>query len=257
MAILEDISPYLPNTSVDCVVFGYKEEQLHVLLSKWKNHNVWLLAGGFVYKNENFYNAARRILHNYTGLQDIFLKQFHTFSDQERNLAYDELFSPIISRSIDEADIDNKQEIRDWYYERYITTGYFSLVDAKKVFPRTNELTDDIQWIPIHDLPQLILDHQRIIKTALSAIKKDIHYLPVGRSLLPEKFTMNELKNLYECILQKRLDRANFQRKMLKLNYLERHEKKMTGAPNKAPYLYSFVLSKYNELLSEGIEFSL
>ena len=88
---------------------------------------------------------------------------------------------------------------------------------------------------------------------ALEQVRNQINYLPIGISLLPEKFTMKEYQLLYEEILQRKLDRANFQKKMLKLGFLDRHEKKLSGGAHKAPYLYAFNDERYNELLEKGI----
>lgn len=129
------------------------------------------------------------------------------------------------------------------------------MVDVQKVQPVPDFLSESCTWHPISALPPLVLDHEQMVQKALCRLRVQLNYLPIGRTLLPEKFTMGELQSLYEAIIGKTLDRGNFQRKMLKLKILKRHEKWMTGAPNKAPYLYSINDEVYNQLLEEGMGF--
>jgi hypothetical protein len=143
--------------------------------------------------------------------------------------------------------------MRNWLRQRFITTGYFALVDIKKCNPKADIMSELCEWRPIHNLPELVLDHREIITKALNHIRIQINYLPIGISLLPELFTMKELQKLYEAILEIELDRGNFQKKMLKLGIFLRQEKKLSGAANKAPYLYKFDNIKYNEMLKNGI----
>ena len=131
-----------------------------------------------------------------------------------------------------------------------------ALVDAEKVHPQIDVLSDACDWIPLDELPELIIDHSEMIHQAHEQLRMKIRLLPIGKSLLPERFTMSDLQSLYEAILDQKLDRGNFQRKMIRLGFLNRQEKLMTGAQNKAPYLYSINDEAYNELLEKGIGFS-
>ena len=119
--------------------------------------------------------------------------------------------------------------------------------------PTPDILSDDCTWHPVNELPRLIYDHGDIVIKAMEELQRWINYMPVGMSLLPEKFTMKDFQILYEQILNRQLDRGNFQKKMLKLGFLDRHEKQLTGGAHKAPYLYSFNENKYNELVEKGI----
>lgn len=250
------IDEFVPGVSMDCVVLGYYKKTLHVLLLKWKNSELWSLPGGFLRRSELLEEAVNRVLLERTGLQDIFLRQFHTFSSLERNRKREELRQSPLYHLMQEETEESRDKVIDWLSQRFISTGFLALLDAEKVNPAPDHFSDTCTWVPLNSLPDLILDHQEIIEKALFHLKVQLNYWPIGHSLLPEKFRMTDLQTLYEVILQKKLDRSNFQRKMLKLNILERHEKLMTGAANKAPYLYSFDETAYFKLLEEGIGFS-
>lgn len=117
-------------------------------------------------------------------------------------------------------------------------------------------MSDKCEWKAIDELPQLLYDHESIIQKGLTHLSIQLNYLPVSMLLLPKKFTMQDLQKLYESILNKKLERSNFQRKMLKLGIFIRLEKQLTGAANKAPYLYCFDKPKYTELIKKGIGFT-
>ncbi len=248
----KEIDDLLPSISVDCVILGYKNQQLKVLLLQWKHSGKWALPGGFVRRNENLDDAAQRVLEQRTGLSKIFLKQFHTFGSLERSTI----------KQIDagyKALIDfhkQNKKVYEWINNRFISTGYFALADIRKTHPIPDAFSQKCEWKPITAMPDLILDHNTITEKALDYLGVQLNYLPIGLSLLPQKFTMQDLQKLYEAILGRSLDRSNFQRKMLKLGMLVRKEKLMTGAANKAPYLYSFNRAVYKKLLQEGIGFS-
>jgi len=205
-----------------------------------------MLPGGFVRKDEDMDRAASRILEERTGIRLPYLRQFHTFGDLDRRDN-----SPL------HATLENlpplSRDMTDWLGQRFISTGYLSLVNMHNSKPTPDYLSESCKWKTIKSLPDLIYDHERIVDKALEQIRNQINYLPVGISLLPEKFTMKDYQILYEEILQKKLDRANFQKKMLKLGFLDRHEKQLTGGAHKAPFLYAFNKDKYNELLEKGI----
>ncbi len=242
-----DVKGLIPGQSIDCVIIGFDQHELKILLLKWKNKELWSVPGGFIYKNDDMDSAAVRVLKNRTGLDFLFLEQFYTFGNCNRG----KLEPGFWEENIPEFGSD----FIDWLKQRFISTGYLSLVDIAKCNPVPDFISDVCEWISVDNLPKLIFDHDLIVKKALSHIKIQINYLPIGISLLPKKFTMKSLRNLYESILNRSLDRGNFQKKILKLKILIRHEKQLTGAANKAPYLYSFDKAKYKSLLDEGIGF--
>jgi len=252
---VDEIKEYLPGNSIDCVVFGFDAQKLKVLLLEWKDEEAWCLPGGFIKNTESMDEAAHRILHQRTGLNSIFLNQFFTFGNTDR---YGPKFKDHIKKTqkvLRNKGVSDKKTL-NWIASRFITTGYFALVDLRKTHPQPDFFSKSCQWIAIDELPSLIIDHNNIVVTALEHLKVQLNYLPIGISLLPAKFTMQDLQKLYEAILQKPLERSNFQRKMLKLEIFIRLEKQMTGAANKAPYLYSFDTEKYNQLLEKGIGFT-
>ncbi len=248
-----DINKLVAGNSVDCVIFGFEEQQLKILLLKWKFGDSWTLPGGFIHKTEDLDSAARRILEERTNLENIFLNQFHTFGNINRNLLHkafkEQKLDKNIFYSLDE-------ESRKWISSRFITTGYFAFIDIKNASPNPDYLSEKCEWFSIDELPDLVYDHNDIIKKALAYIRIQLNYLPVSINLLPLKFTMQQLQKLYEEILNKKIVRSNFQRKMLKLGIFIRLEKEFKGAANKAPYLYTIDKHKYNELVKNGIGFT-
>ena len=229
---MEKQAQWLPGISVDCVIFGFHENSLKVLLLKFKNTPVWALAGGFVGPEEDVDQAAQRILAERTGLSDIYLEQFYTFGDLARNYrAVDE------HRDVNNAMGGSPMKI-DWMDQRFITIGYYALVDYSKVVVNPGGVSDASEWIDVSALPKLFLDHNRIVLKALESLRRNLDEKLVAFELLGDTFTMSDLQMVYETILGKRLVRTNFQRKILSLEILERIEKKYTGGAHKAPYLY-------------------
>lgn len=225
-------SLYLPGIAIDTVIFGFHEGRLMVLLLKYENTNSFSLPGGFIKKKESLNDAAQRVLRFRTGLSNIFLEQFYSFGDIER---HDTSFFKTIMKA------KGIEPIKDHFLlRRFISVGYYALVDFTKAIPTTDLLADECKWHPLKNLPPLIQDHSQIIEKALSALREDLDKKLVGFNLLTETFTIGELQTLYETILGTNFLRTSFQRKMLSLKILERIEKKFTGAANKAPYLYKF-----------------
>ena len=244
----------LPGKSIDCVIIGFEEQQLKVLLLKWKYEDVWCLPGGFIRKDEDMDQAAQRILEERTGLKSVYLNQFYTFGSIERSRLNEEVQLTRMRHILEELHGKNEKFLT-WITQRFITTGYFALVDIRKTDPHPDMLSERCEWISLSNLSGLMMDHKEIIQKAMEHLRIQLNYLPIGISLLPRKFTMQDLQRLYESFLEKPLERSNFQRKMLKLGIFNRHGKMLTGAANKAPYLYSFDERKYNELIEKGIGF--
>lgn len=240
-----DIDKFIANHSVSCVVIGFENEELKVLVLKWKGANLWTIPVGFVGKNTSLDDAAKNVLQDRTGIKLPFLEQFYTFGSLNRRKLSDKKFT------LETFNVLSTEFVK-WVDKRFIGTGYLSLVDIKKCSIEQDKLSDSCEWITIDKLPNLLFDHTEMVQKALEKIRMQINYLPIGLNLLPKKFTMKTLQSLYEAILQKELDRGNFQKKMLKLNVLIRLEKQLNGGAHKAPYLYKFDKIKYNQLLQSG-----
>ena len=244
--IVMDTSNFLPGVSIDCVVIGFDQNKLHILLLKLKEHDLWMLPGGFIHLNEDMDQAATRILEERTAIKLPYLKQFHTFGDVNRR---DKTKLHELS-GIPEGPF---AKLTGFLEQRFISSGYLSLVDMRSCSPTPDPLSDKCTWLPVNQLPQLLYDHDEIVIKAMEQLRSRINYMPVGISLLPKKFTMKEFQTLYEQVLNNSLDRGNFQKKMLRLGFLDRHEKQLTGGAHRAPFLYSFNKKRYNELVEKGI----
>lgn len=236
-----------PGLSVDCVIFGFHENKLKVLLLKMKGLDKWALPGGFVSINKDVDEEAVNVLKRRTGLENIFLRQFYLFGNVSRNEpGHADL---MVARKI------IKPALRDWFNQRFITAGYYALVDYSRVkAPTPDQISEICDWKSLHDLPEMILDHLEIIQKAHDTLKKELNYQPIGLNLLPEKFTMPELQSLYETVLEKTLDRRNFRRKMLSYDILTQTNERRSGGAHKAPMLYQFDQEKYHQAIEKGLK---
>ena len=192
----ERIKNSIPQLSIDCVIFSYHEEKLRVLLLKIFNHNAFVLPSGFIFQNEDIDNAALRNLKERTGLDQIFLQQFHAFGKASRYYP-DQMQEFISSVEIDK----NKLE---WLFQRFVSIGYYALVNYSKTQPQVDVFTEEFIWADVKDLPNTILDHADMIQKAMESLKKDLQTQPIGLQLLPEEFTLPELHHLYEIILNRK-----------------------------------------------------
>lgn len=227
-----DLTPYNadsihPGFSVDCVILSFYKKKMQVLLNKFDVSDLWQLPGGFMLKEESADEAACRVLHKRTGLSDIYLKQFYLFSDPERT----------------------KMEQNQWLssaglgghflMQRFVSLGYYALAryDEATLMNTEGECS---KWFDINNLPPLYSDHEFIISKAKEMIRNMLPILPIGYELLPEKFTISELRKIYEIITEKTYDRRNFQRKVLATGaVVQLDETKTAGTYNPAA-LYSF-----------------
>lgn len=223
---------FLKHIAYDSVVFGFSGEKLKILLMKYHNTGFFALPGGFVGVSENLNDAVRRGLKERTGLDNIYLEQFYTFGSIDR-------YKPEVMQTILDAN-GGLLAGYEWLLDRFISVAYFALINYKDVIPQPDALSDSCDWYDLDALPSLILDHSLIVEKALDTLRQNLDRKLVTTNLLPTLFTMKDLQNVYEAILGENLHRGTFQRKMLSLGVLKRHEKQYTGAANKAPYLYSF-----------------
>ncbi len=229
---------YIQQVSIDCVIFGYQDQQLKVLIPKLLfRGDFWALPSGFVYQDEDIDDAARRILQDRTGIKEVWLEQFQVTGTANRNSRafVDQLLElnpDLFSRW------QTRRQEHEWFTRRFISIGYYALVDINQVVPQKHEIDACIEWHTIRDIPPMIMDHNQLVSKALETLRLTLDQKLSAFSLLPEAFTMKDVQALYETIYQTTFARNNFQKRILHLNALERLEKKFTGAANKAPYLY-------------------
>ncbi|HET6555810.1 MAG TPA: NUDIX domain-containing protein [Prolixibacteraceae bacterium] len=197
--------------AVDCVILGYQDEEIKLLLyprSFEPYKGKWSLLGGFVQENESADEAAARILEQTTGLKQIYQEQVAAFTDPRRD---------------PEA--------------RVISLAYYALIRID-LHDEERVKENGAYWVPIRKLPQLIFDHQQMFEKALVKLQQKASYSICGSELLPEKFTLIQLRKLYEAIFQKEFDPGNFRKKMLSLGVLERLNDKDASESRKGAFYY-------------------
>lgn len=241
-----EMEHFLPGLSIDCVIFGFHENELKVLLLKLKNLEKWALPGGFVEREMDVDEQAAYVLKQRTGLDNIFLRQFYLFGGADRN-------EPGYAAMLVEKGIIPR-DMQEWFEQRFVTVGYFALVEYSRVEkPSPDSISELCEWCSLQELPDMILDHKKILAKAYESLKKELNYQPIGLDLLPRQFTMPELQALYETILEKKLDRRNFRRKMLSFDILISTEERRAGVRHKAPMLYEFDREKYRRAILAGL----
>jgi 8-oxo-dGTP diphosphatase len=217
--------------TVDCVVFGFDEGELKILLIErglvpFKGR--WALPGGFVKLNETIDTAARRELEEETGLKNVFLEQLYTFGAVARDPR-----------------------------ERVVSVAHFALVKLSDCRAKASTDAANTEWFPVSKPPKLAFDHAEILAMALARLKGKVRYEPIGFELLPPKFTLSQLQHLYEAVLETEIDKRNFRKKVLNFGLLiPLNEMQMTGRHRPAQ-LFRFDASKYEKLRKRGYNFEL
>jgi hypothetical protein len=238
----------ISNISVDCVIFGIENNQLKILLAERtleKNGRTvfsdYSLLGDHIFENENMLSAAKRILVDLIGENDIYLEQFETFGE--------------ISRANNPNDILWKERNSDTnkYSDRIFSIGYFSLIDITKV--NIQKKDRDVKWFSITDLPQLGYDHEKIIKDALIFLKNKIIISPIIFELLPDKFSISQLQSILEEILNIKYDRRNFRKRIIQKDFIVNLNEKQKGVPHKPAQLYMFSRDIYEKTKKDNLDF--
>jgi 8-oxo-dGTP diphosphatase len=223
-----------PHISVDCVIFGFDTQELKILLvdrnmlpgeTSTISSGQMKLPGNLIDQNEDLDQSAYRVLKELTGLENIYLKQFAVFG------------SP--ARLNNQNDMLWLQSTSGLTIERVVTIAYYSLVKIDESNPQSH-LSQNAKWVLVKNLPNLIFDHREIILKALETLRKELRTEPVGFELLPKKFTLRQLQNLYEVILGTELDNRNFRKKISKLEYLIPLNEKEVGVNHKPAQFYKF-----------------
>lgn len=237
------------NISVDCVIFGYADDQLYVMLTKREfidpdtgnilNYD-FTIQGAHVLINENVDDAAKRVLKDKTGLDNIYLRQFQTFGNIDR-LAQpkDKLWSRLHAPEVE---------------EYVLTVAYYSLVNKSNVNP--DEAHGFTSWFPLNDLPELGYDHGIIIGKAVEILQNMVLKEPIAFELLPEKFTLLQVQRLYEAILGVSLDRRNFRKKINQIKYVIPLDEKQNGVPHTPAKYYVFSWDVYHKTKKEKYNIS-
>ena len=221
---------FLPHLSVDVVIFGYRDGVLHCLLLELEDR--WFLPGGHIGKVEDVRDAATRVVESRTGLRGNFLHFFNVFGKGNRSFADDmQRLSNAKGLQIGEGHP---------MLDRYVTLGFISLVHMDSVEPKLGSFDDAITWHPVENLPQMVGDHEQIIRNAQEYLVGLNEYTQVGHYLLPKYFTMPQLHKLNQLICGKELDRSRFQKNMLAMNIYKRHKEISTSERGRNPYLYSY-----------------
>jgi len=217
--------------SIDCVIFGFKNAELSVLLVKHGSgitKGQWALPGSWINYNESLDAAAYRILTAQTAVQKIFLEQFQTFGDLDR--------------------FPNK---------RVITVCYYALVNIENFELRAGPSVSEVTWYNIKNIPKMAFDHNKILEKSFKHLQHKIQHEPIGFNLLPKKFTLLHLQELYEAILNQKLDKPNFRRKLIKMNLLMACNEKQKDVSHRAAQLYRFDKKVYDRLLDKGFSFEI
>lgn len=238
----KDNHTFLPGISVDCVIFGFHDGILKILLNKFNFFDQWMLPGGFVPKELDINDAASKILSDRTGLNNIYLKQFYLFGESNRtNRLVNEKF-------LKQNDIE--YDGSHWLLQRFISLGYFAFINYSDARIDRNR-DEEVKWFDLDKIPLLYSDHNLIISKAISTIRQQINNIPIGKELLPEKFTLTELRTIYETILNQKLDRRNFQKKMLTNGVVYKLDEVSKKTGIKTTTLYSFNEEKYKQAQNE------
>jgi 8-oxo-dGTP diphosphatase len=215
--------------SIDCVIFGFHESKLHLLLVQHKegiSKGLWGVPGGFVRMNESLDDGAYRLLKDLTGVKDIFLEQLKAFGDVNR-----------------------------FPGERVVTVAYYSLIKEEDYNIIPGFTASDAKWVPVNNLPELIYDHREIISFGREYLQHKVKHEPIGFNLLPQKFTLLQLQELYETLLDTKLDKPNFRRKILNMNLLVDLKEKQKNVSHRAANLYRFDQQVYLDLKKKGFVF--
>ena len=244
----------LKNVSVDCVIFGFENDKLKVLL--WqaepelleqflttkeeyeqkkmlfvrnpalRSENFWGLIGTHLPTEEDLDQYARKLLQITTGIENVYLKQFKTFGSLNRVPHF-----------------------------RVLTVAYYALINPEYHDMHMSPLAKAVKWFDINDLPAIIFDVKEIIQEALKRLREEVKYRPVGFHLLPEKFTLSQLQSLYEVLLDEKLDTRNFRKKIHNMGLLVDTNQKQKQVAHRAAKLYSFDSRIYKKLVHEGLNF--
>lgn len=215
--------------AVDCIIFGFDGENLKILLIKRNfepNKGDWSLMGGFINEKESSDQAADRILNALTGLENIYLEQLNTYTSVDRDPS-----------------------------ARIMSISHYALINIQDSIQINEKYS--AKWFDLKGHPDLIFDHNAMVKDAVLRLRRRATTRPIGFELLPEKFTMKDLQNLYEAIFDEKYDKRNFTSKINALDVLVNTNEKDMSSSKKGSFLYTFDEEKYNKKIAEGFMFKI
>ncbi|MEN4761187.1 NUDIX domain-containing protein [Chryseobacterium sp. C39-AII1] len=213
--------------AVDCIIFGFDGENLKILLVQRNfepKMGEWSLMGGFIDDKESSYQAASRVLNTLTGLENIYLEQLNAYTEIDREPT-----------------------------ARIMSISYYTLINIEKDIQINEKYS--AKWFDLKDRPDLIFDHNDMVKDAVLRLRRRATTRPIGFELLTEKFTMKDLQNLYEAIFDEKYDKRNFTSKINALDVLVKTTEKDMSSSKKGSFLYTFDEEKYNKKIAEGFMF--
>jgi 8-oxo-dGTP diphosphatase len=203
-----------PSVTADVVILTVHEGRLEVLLIKrkrWPFEGMWAIPGGFVNPDESLEDAAKRELQEETGVRDVYLEQLYTFGDPGRDPR-----------------------------TRVITVVYYALLQADRLEIAAADDAEDARWFWMYELPDLAFDHRQILDYTLLRLRGKLEYTTIGFQLLPEEFTLSELQEVYEAILNRSLDKRNFRKKVLQTDILQPTADTRRQGQHRPAQLYRF-----------------
>jgi len=215
--------------SVDCIILGFKENAIHVLVIKRRFDPLKgerSLMGGFVKRAESVDDTVARVVYEYTGIENVYWEQVGAYGNVDRDIA-----------------------------GRVISIVHYALIDME-LFDETLMRKYDAEWVNINQVGTLILDHNQFLTDTIRLLRRRTATRPVGFNLLPEKFTLTQLQTLYEAIYQTSLDKRNFRKKIFEMDILEKLDEKDKNASKRGAYYYRFNKEKYDRRLEDGVAFS-
>ena len=199
--------------SIDCIIFGFHAGELNLLLLHRNFEPAkgeWSLMGGFVQENESVDDAAKRVLAELTGLNNVYMEQVGTFGAINRDPG-----------------------------ERVISVAYYALININEYDKHLVE-QHSAHWVNINEIPELIFDHKEMVIQARQAMQKKASSEPIGFNLLPELFTLPQLQSLYETIYGETIDKRNFRKRIAEMDYIEKTDKIDKSGSKRGAILYRF-----------------
>lgn len=216
--------------AADCIIFGFKDKELHVLLTRRPVEPMageWSLMGGFVAEEESLEDAAKKVLFEYTQQKGIYMEQVNAYGEVDRDTG-----------------------------GRVISVAFYALVRLEE-FDTSLAQSFDARWINIKELPQLVFDHNKMVEDALTLLRFKVSMQPIIFKFFDDKFTLPALQDLYEAIYQRQVDKRNFRKKLSSMNILDKLDIKETESSKRGAFYHRFNKEKYKEFLASGKYFSL